>query len=83
MYKQSLKSTILALAIISTILLSTSSSVFAGQPKMQAALDALNVAERQLKKGSRDKGGHRVKALDLISQAKKEVRKAMKFDRKH
>ncbi len=83
MYKQTLKSTILALAIVSTILLSASSSVIAGQPKMQAALDALNVAERQLKKGSKDKGGHRVKALELVRQAKKEVRKAIKFDRKH
>lgn len=83
MYKQSLKSTILALAIISTILLGTSSSVLAAQPKMQAALDALNVAERQLKKGTKDKGGHRIKALGLIREAKKEVRKAMRFDRKH
>lgn len=83
MIKKSLKSTILTLAIVSTILLSASSSVVAGQPRMQAALDALNVAKKNLKKGSRDKGGHRVKALDLVRQAKKEVRKAMKFDRKN
>ncbi len=83
MNKPPLKSTILALVIVSTILLSASSSSIAGQPKMQAALDALNVAERQLKKGSNDKGGHRVKALDLVRQAKKQVRKAMKFDRRN
>ena len=83
MNKRPLKSTILVLAIIATLLIGTSSSLVAGQPKMQAALDALNVAERQLKNGSHDKGGHRVKALDLVRQAKKEVRKAMKFDRKH
>lgn len=83
MNKKALKSTIITLALIVTIIFGASSSALADQPKMQAALDALIVAERQLKKGSHDKGGHRLKALDLIKQAKKEVRKAIKFDRKH
>lgn len=50
MNKNSLKSTIIALALFATILLGTSSQAIANQPKMKTALGALIVAERQLKK---------------------------------
>ncbi len=70
-------------AMIFAIFLCFSSNSLADQPKMQKALDALIVAEKQLKKGSHDKGGHRTKALELVKKAKKEVKKAIKYDRKH
>jgi hypothetical protein len=55
----------------------------ADQPHMQAALDALETAERQLNEATADKGGHRVKALKHVHAAMAEVRKGLAFDRKH
>lgn len=53
------------------------------QPKMQAALKLLREAREQLKDATSDKGGHRVKALGLTSQAVDEVEKGIAFDNKH
>jgi hypothetical protein len=47
------------------------------QPHMHAALDDLRSAQRELEEASHDKGGHRVKALELIRQAEEEVRAGM------
>ena len=55
----------------------------ADQPHMQAALDALETAERQLNEATPDKGGHRVRALKHVHEAMTEVRKGIAFDRKH
>ena len=55
----------------------------ADQPHLQAALDALETAERQLNEATADKGGHRVKALKHVHAAMAEVRKGLAFDRKH
>lgn len=57
--------------------------VSADQPRMQAALDALTIAENQLSKASSDKGGHRVEALRLVRKAQKEVRQGIRHDRRH
>jgi hypothetical protein len=46
-----------------------SSSSVIDQPKMRAALGYLQSAKKNLEKASADKGGHRVKALDLVDQA--------------
>jgi len=78
MTKNTFKTTIILIA-----LLTIGSSAVADQPKMHAALKALNTAEQKLLKGSNDKGGHRVKALELVRKAKKQVKLAMKFERKH
>jgi hypothetical protein len=43
------------------------------QPHMQAALDALNGALNNLNQAEADKGGHRVRAIDLVNQAISEV----------
>ena len=83
MIRKILKPTILRFVITSVLLVGLSSASTADQPRMQVALDALNVAQKQLEKGSHDKGGHRVKALALIKKAKKQVKKAMKYDRRH
>jgi hypothetical protein len=78
-----IKPSLLTASLFAIALLSVSTNSIADQPKMQAALDALIIAENQLKKGSHDKGGHRAKALALVKKAKKQVKKAIKYDRKH
>jgi len=50
----------------------------AAQPKMEAALHALQNARGDLDRAEHDKGGHRVKALQLIDQAIEEVRLGIK-----
>ena len=50
----------------------------AAQPKMEAALRALQNARGELDKAEHDKGGHRVKALKLIDDAIEEVRLGIK-----
>ena len=49
----------------------------APQPHMRAAYSALQTAGRELKKSRHDKGGHRVRALELVNQAMREVRKGI------
>ena len=55
----------------------------ADQPHMQAALDALKLAQRELSQATADKGGHRVKAERLVHDAIAEVEKGIAFDRRH
>ena len=55
----------------------------ADQPHMQAALDALTTARGELNAANADKGGHRVKALQSVNDAIREVKAGMEFDRKH
>jgi hypothetical protein len=50
---------------------------------MQAALDSLRNAQRELREAEADKGGHRVKAARLVSDAIAEVEKGIGFDRRH
>ena len=52
------------------------------QPKMKAALAHLQKAHDALQKASSDKGGHRVKALDLTKQAIEQVKQGIAFDNK-
>ena len=53
----------------------------ADQPHMQAALDHLRAARRQLEVAEADKGGHRVKALRLVNEAASEVERGIQFER--
>lgn len=53
------------------------------QPYMRAALGSLETALTQLDKASADKGGHRVKAAELIRAAIVEVKLGIDFDNKH
>jgi len=53
------------------------------QPHMQAALRALRNARQQLDSAEADKGGHRVKAVELVNQAIREVEAGVRFDNKH
>jgi len=50
------------------------------QPHMKTALEHLEKAKTQLEKAAPGKGGHRVKAIELINSAIAEVRKGMEFD---
>lgn len=50
------------------------------QPKMRAALDYLNAAEKSLQQAAHDKGGHRKKALELTQAAIQQVKAGIKFD---
>jgi len=53
------------------------------QPNMKAALDSLNAAKASLEAATPDKGGHRVKAINLTKQAIAETEKGIKFDNKN
>jgi hypothetical protein len=53
------------------------------QPLMRQALTSLQEARTALKNATHDKGGHRVKALELTNQAIDEVEKGIKYDNKH
>lgn len=44
------------------------------QPHMSKAVEYLQSAKTELEKSSHDKGGHRVKAINLVDQAIREVR---------
>jgi len=46
----------------------------AGQPHMDAALDALRTARAELNAAERDKGGHRTRAVELIDRAIEQVK---------
>jgi hypothetical protein len=53
------------------------------QPRMQHALQALENARAQLEKAEHDKGGHRVKAIELINHAIAEVQAGIEYDNIH
>ena len=53
------------------------------QPAMYAALDHLRAARTALQNGSPDKGGHRVKAIDLTNLAIVQTKKAIAYDNRH
>ncbi len=55
----------------------------ADQPHMQAALDHLRAAKAELQAAEADKGGHRVKAIALTSDAIAEVERGINYDRRH
>jgi hypothetical protein len=49
---------------------------------MTAALGSLETAKAELEKAIADKGGHRVKAIELITQAIEEVKKGIEAGKK-
>lgn len=53
------------------------------QPNMQAALTLLRGAKGHLEIATADKGGHRVKAIELTNRAIEEVQLGVQFDNKH
>lgn len=53
------------------------------QPMMQAARADLQTARRELQAAIADKGGHRVKAINLVNSAISEVNAGIAYDRRH
>jgi len=73
-----------ALLLAGALLLATALPVFAeDQPHMQAALQALQNAERELQQAEHDKGGHREKALQQVRAAIAQVKAGMHYDEHH
>jgi len=71
-------------AIVSVIVGFAAGNAFAErQPHMQGALRALRNARQQLDAAEPDKGGHRVKAIQLVNDAIGEVEAGIRFDNKH
>ena len=58
----------------------TPSQIQEKQGHMKAARETLITAREQLKKATSDKGGHRVKAIELTNQAIEQVEKGIAFD---
>ena len=55
----------------------------APQPQMKSALGQLKKAKASLQRATADKGGHRVKAIELVTSAIAEVEAGIAFDNKH
>ena len=53
------------------------------QPHMQAALQHLREAAEELQRADKDKGGHRVQALNLTQQAINHVQAGIQYDNTH
>jgi hypothetical protein len=53
------------------------------QPHMRVALQHLRVAQTELERATPDKGGHRVKAIQLTGAAIDQVQRGMHFDNRH
>lgn len=53
------------------------------QPEMEAAVQNLLQAQQNLQNASSDKGGHRVRALQLIQQAIAETQAGMEYAERH
>jgi len=53
------------------------------QPHMRAALDHLRAARGSLERADTDKGGHRVKAIELVDRAIGEVEAGISYANRH
>lgn len=79
--KRSLMATGLAVVIGGAFL---SGAAYADrQSKMHEALDHLKSAQALVEDASRDKGGHRVRALRFIQNAIAEVEAGIDYDNRH
>ncbi len=50
------------------------------QPHMESAQQLLKMAKEHLQLATTDKGGHRVKAIALVTDAMEQVQKGISFD---
>ena len=63
-----------------TMYLTTSEAGAENQPHMRAALGSLQSARGQLMAATADKGGHRAKAIELVTAAIDQVQRGIAFD---
>ena len=75
-----LVSIVLATALGAILLTGATDRTEDKQPHMRGALNHLNQALDQLQKATTDKGGHRVKAIELTKSAISEVNEGIAFD---
>ncbi|HZP67705.1 MAG TPA: hypothetical protein VFB32_15485 [Rudaea sp.] len=75
--------TIVSLSFAAGAFMGCATSTRAGQPHMQAALDALSTAEHELGAADEDKGGHRVAALRHVRAAIEETQRGIEYARNH
>ena len=73
----------LVLATALVVSVATPPATSAPQPMMKKALASLRSAKKQLEAATPDKGGHRVKAIDLVNSAIDEVQAGIDFDNTH
>jgi hypothetical protein len=81
--RRSVLNTIMPVALVGFAFPLRAKAAVADQPHMQAALDALRLARRELDQATSDKGGHRTKAIGLVNDAINQVEKGIQFDRRH
>lgn len=74
---------VLALLFAGVFVVSFVVGCASGQPHMQSALDHLLAAKSELQAATSDKGGHRVRAIELIDEATGEVQRGMEYARRH
>lgn len=80
------KLTSLALALVLALVVGlrvVDTASAAPQGHMRSALNHLRLAKDQLQKATPDKGGHRVKAIELTNGAIDQVQAGMRFDNRH
>jgi hypothetical protein len=73
----------LALLFTGVFILSFVVGCASGQPHMRSALDHLLSAKSELQAATSDKGGHRVRAIELVDEAITEVQLGIEFARSH
>lgn len=81
-----LTSFVLALALLLIVglrVVDSASAAPEAQPHMRTALKYLRFAKDQLQRANTDKGGHRVKAIELTGAAIDQVQEGIKFDNRH
>lgn len=79
-----MKKRLMLIAVVSALAGGLATSAFAEkQPHMMKSLALLEDAKRQLESATHDKGGHRVKAIELVNAAIGEVKAGIAFDERH
>ena len=70
-----------ALLLTGAFLLSYVAGCASTQPHMTSALDHLLAAKQELQAATSDKGGHRMKAIELVDDAIAQVQRGIEFAR--
>jgi hypothetical protein len=73
----------LSLAGTAAVVAGTAAPARAAQPHMEAALDLLKDAQKELDKATPDKGGYRAKAIRNVRDAIYQVEKGIDWARRH
>jgi len=73
----------ISLAVLALLIFAVGGLAADDQPFMEAARADLNTAKSELQKAIPDKGGHRVKALQLVNQAIAQVNAGIAYGRQH